>query len=352
MSILPSILTALTLQVNTITGFPNTEDGYDLGVSACYAGVINDHLIMAGGCNFPEPGKKKYYAGIYAAKVSHEKLEWELIGELPEPAAYGATIARGDSLVLIGGNNTEHSLCSVLSIHLDKDGKAEIHSLPTLPVTADNMAVALSDDDLYMYGGNQDGKPSGALWLLQPHQQWKQVTQSPGDPRVQPVCTAVDGSLYIWGGFYADGLKSTVPTKGYRYDIDSQSWTSLPAPTDDKGNQLSLTGSTSIIAHANNNPEIICLGGVNKEIFWDAISGSYKLTEKENYLKHPVEWYKFNPYLLRFDVKKGEWVSQPTAHQALARAGAQVISLHDTFYYIGGELKPSVRTPEIVWFRL
>ena len=44
--------------IKLISGFPSGEAGYDLGVSACYAGFIGDYLIVAGGCNFPEPGKK------------------------------------------------------------------------------------------------------------------------------------------------------------------------------------------------------------------------------------------------------------------------------------------------------
>lgn len=351
MSILPSILTVLSLQVKTIAGFPTTEAGYGLGVSACYAGVIDDHLIMAGGCNFPEPGKKKYYAGIYAAKVSDTKLNWKLIGELPEPAAYGGVVAKGDSLVFIGGNNTEHSLRTVLSIHINKDGKAEVHHLPDLPVTADNMAVATANDTLYVFGGNQDGKSSGALWQMLPNQPWQQIAQVPGDPRVQPVCTAINGGLYIWGGFFANGLQSTVPTEGYRFDISSKSWSVLPAPCDAKGMPLTLTGATATLAMVNGNLEIFCLGGVCKEIFLDAISGRYQLTEKENYLKHPVEWYHFNPCLLRFDVTQGSWDSHPVSHPAFARAGAQVITHGHSFYYIGGELKPSVRTLEILWVR-
>ena len=34
-------------------GFPTDEVGIEQGVSACYAGRIDDQLVMAGGCNFP-----------------------------------------------------------------------------------------------------------------------------------------------------------------------------------------------------------------------------------------------------------------------------------------------------------
>ena len=47
-------------------GFPADEAGIGQGVSACFAGRIDDSIVMAGGCNFPvntlEPdSRKKYY---------------------------------------------------------------------------------------------------------------------------------------------------------------------------------------------------------------------------------------------------------------------------------------------------
>lgn len=102
------LLSALTSaqSVRNVFGFPATEPGYSLGVSACYAGQIGDYIVMAGGCNFPTPGNKTYYAGIYAAPLDNAVLRWQLVGFLPEPAAYGATIASGDSLLFIGGTTT------------------------------------------------------------------------------------------------------------------------------------------------------------------------------------------------------------------------------------------------------
>lgn len=38
-----------------------------------------------------------------------------------------------------------------------------------------------------------------------------------GEPRVQPVCAAYDGKLYVWGGFYQNGKSSIVATSGLRY---------------------------------------------------------------------------------------------------------------------------------------
>ena len=44
--------------ISSMSGFPSGEAGYELGVSACYAGFIGDYLIVAGGCNSPSRERK------------------------------------------------------------------------------------------------------------------------------------------------------------------------------------------------------------------------------------------------------------------------------------------------------
>lgn len=355
--------------VRSVAGFPAAEPGYSLGVSACYAGQIGDYLVMAGGCNFPEAGKpKKYYAGVYAARIDRAALQWRLVGFLPEAAAYGATVACGDSLLFIGGNNTEHALAAVYSVRLNSTGTdVLINRLADLPATADNMAVALAGNDVFVVGGNQNGKPSNAVLryqlgansvaqglntIAQGSNLVNQATNStsyvdlriPGAPRVQPVAAAYNDKLYVWGGFYADGEQSKVHTDGYVYDVNAKEWGALSAPRSADGEEMTLSGG---IAWADGN-RLYATGGVNRTIFLDAISGRYECVEKDDYLKQPIDWYKFSGNLYVFDAVAGQWLTTTFANRALARAGAQVVPTTLGVYYIGGELKPALRTSEIV----
>lgn len=341
--------------VRRVAGFPAAEPGYSLGVSACYAGQIGDYLVVAGGCNFPEAGKpKKYYAGVYAARIDRATLQWRLVGFLPEAAAYGATVASGDSLLFIGGNNTEHALAAVYSVRLNSAGTdVSINRLADLPATADNMAVALVGNDVFVVGGNQNGKPSNAVLRYKlGANSVNQASNStsavdlriPGAPRVQSVAAAYDNRLYVWGGFYADGEQSKVHTDGYVYDVNAKEWGALSAPRSADGEEMTLSGG---IAWADGN-RLYATGGVNRTIFLDAISGRYECVEKNDYLKQPIDWYRFSGNLYVFDAVAGQWLTTTFANQALARAGAQVVPTTLGVYYIGGELKPALRTPEIV----
>lgn len=355
--------------VRSVAGFPAAEPGYSLGVSACYAGQIGDYLVVAGGCNFPEAGKpKKYYAGVYAARIDRAALQWRLVGFLPEAAAYGATVASGDSLLFIGGNNTDHALAAVYSVRLNSAGTdVSINRLADLPATVDNMAVALAGNDVFVVGGNQNGKPSNAVLryklgansvnqgsntIVRGLNSVNQATNSassvdiriPGAPRVQPVAAAYNNRLYVWGGFYADGEQSKVHTDGYVYDVNAKEWGALAAPRSADGEEMTLSGG---IAWADGN-HLYATGGVNRTIFLDAISGRYECVEKNDYLKQSIDWYKFSGNLYVFDAVAGQWLTTTFANQALARAGAQVVPTALGVYYIGGELKPALRTPQIV----
>ena len=341
--------------VRSVVGFPAAEPGYSLGVSACYAGQIGDYIVVAGGCNFPEAGKpKKYYAGVYAARIDRAALQWRLVGFLPEAAAYGATVASGDSLLFIGGNNTEHALAAVYSVRLNSAGtNVSINRLADLPATADNMAVALAGNDIFVVGGNQNGKPSNAVLRYKlGSNSVKQATNStssanlriPGAPRVQPVAAAYNNRLYVWGGFYADGEQSKVHTDGYVYDVNAKEWGALSAPRSADGEEMTLSGG---IAWADGN-RLYATGGVNRTIFLDAISGRYECVKKDDYLKQPIDWYKFSGNLYVFDAVAGQWLTTTFANQTLARAGAQAVPTPLGVYYIGGELKPALRTPQIV----
>lgn len=345
---LSAALSLSAQHVRSVAGFPAAEPGYSLGVSACYAGQIGDYLVVAGGCNFPEAGKpKKYYAGVYAARMDRATLQWRLVGFLPEAAAYGATVTCGDSLLFLGGNNTDHALAAVYSVRLNSAGTdVLINRLADLPATADNMAVALVGNDVFVVGGNQNGKPSADVlrYKLGASTVSSANLRIPGAPRVQPVAAVYNDKLYVWGGFYADGEQSKVHTDGYVYDINAKEWGALSAPCSADGEEMTFSGG---IAWADGD-HLYATGGVNRTIFLDAISGRYECVKKDDYLKQPIDWYKFSGNLYVFDAVAGQWLTTTFANQALARAGAQAVPTPLGVYYIGGELKPALRTPQIV----
>ena len=348
------------IHLQKMEGFPQSEKGFKLGVSACYSGILSGNLLMAGGCNFPgvpasDGGKKKFYRGIYAATINTDTvLAWRKVGELPVASAYGVSVSCPDGIICIGGTDGKDALTSVYKISWGrnpkaaKQGKVVIETLPALPYALDNMCGTLIGGQLFVAGGNRNGKPSNSFLCLDLDRLetgWQELPDFPGDARTQAVCAGQfkDGEacIFLWGGFAAstDGKPATLSTDGYCYSSASRQWTPIATPTGNDGETISLGGGTAIAINEN---LILCTGGVNKDIFLAALRQPQK-----DYLLHPAEWYKFNDRILIYDTSQNTWQEVARTPQT-ARAGAALVGWDKTYYNINGELKPGIRTPEII----
>lgn len=358
-TVLIVLFTAYTMAQNSnpiqrLVGFPTEEQGFDKGVSACYCGVINGYLYIAGGCNFPdkpvaEGGKKRFYKAIYAAKlnVDSDRLEWETVGQMPQPAAYGVSVTYENSLIFVGGNNETGGLTTAIRLRPTATGMQQ-EALPSLPHALDNMAGAVVGHILYLVGGNCEGVATQKVWSLDlkntAKQGWKEEPSIPGIARVQPIAAALEGGLLgVWGGFApkTDSKAAQLAMNGASYNAGCGTWTALPAPTDAIGEEVFTGGATAI---ATPQKGVVVVGGVNKDVFLAAIN---KLPE--GYLLHEPEWYRFNQRVLCY--RDGNW-TQLLQHPSVARAGCALAYWDGWVYVVGGELKPGIRTPEIVRFRV
>lgn len=342
------------LRMQVMKGFPADERGIELGVSACYAGKVGDALLFAGGCNFAEKpvaegGKKIYYRGIYAADWRTDSvLAWRKAGELPAPAAYGVTVSVGDALICVGGNNGDGPLSAVYRLTY-RNGTATIEPLPDLPYPLDNMAGTLLDGRLYIAGGNRTGKPSNTflcLDLKRLSDGWTELPAFPGHPRTQAVCVALrrnggEWGICLWGGFApaSDGRPASLSPGGLCYLPSSRQWVPVAEPVDSGGHPVFLGGGT---AAAVDEHRAVCAGGVNAEIFLAALQKPV-----DGYLLKPVSWYRFNRKILLYDSVNDAW-SELADTEATARAGAALVADGHTLYSLCGELKPGIRTPQIV----
>ena len=341
--------------VYRIKGFPDKEKDFTKGISACFAGIFNEHstLMIGGGCNFPDisaadGGTKKYYRSIYAAEVTEDSLfTWEKIGEFPQDVAYGVTISTPDGILCIGGMNAKKRLNTVYRITL-KNKKAVLETLPALPCTLDNMTGSLLGNVVYVAGGNKNGIPCNDLYCLDLDslsKGWQKLQDFPRSPRIQAVSAAQIGPhgeqiFCLWGGFStSDGNRqAALSTDGYAYSPSTKKWVSLPDPTNNEGETVSLGGG-SIIALSDSL--ILCTGGVNKDIFLQALKHN-----APDYLLHPIEWYRFNNRLLVYNSRQKRWKEIAKVSET-ARAGASLIFDSYGYLLINGELKPGIRTPDI-----
>lgn len=350
------------------------------GVSGAFAGTIgkNHRIIVAGGCNFPgipaaEGGKKVFYGDIYEYVPSADGLEtgcWKAIGALPETCAYGASVTTSEGIVCMGGMNESGSSDRVFMLFEDENGCVQQRILPSLPMAMDNMAAAYGDGYVYIAGGNVAGEAQNVAYRLSlaDVKRWERLADFPGLPRVQPsaaVQQGVDGiRFYLIGGYYmnADKGEVVVHCDGVVYNPRTEQWriTSQATPFGN-AETMAIVGAQAV---SMGQSSIVCIGGVNKEIFQNALlrqalqaSGKSKKSEveyeKENYeyMTHPSEWYKFNDRLLVFDTITDTW-SLFGQTKKLARAGASVVSVGSEIVIVCGEEKPGVRSSDVTCIKI
>ncbi len=339
------------------------------GVSATYTASVNDKLIVAGGANFPgklgfEGGKKAYYDVILALDTI-ENNTWQIVGKLPNPSAYGVSVQTDDAAYWIGGETYSGPTSNVYKVSLTNLDSIQLDSIVSLPVTMDNFAGCAFNNLIFVGGGNINGKPGNQIYSLDTKKgkEWIELKPFPGLPRVQPVMVAIESDgkqfVYLFGGFFGgnESNKPEMATEVYRYSVAANSWEKVADQLDEKTQKpFSLGGATAMPL---NNQYILCLGGVNYNVFLDAITSQYNINfnkalsqdEKKlqnynfskDYMTQPVEFYNFNKECRVFDTTNNTWKIIDNTSNA-ARAGATLVFNKNKFYAVQGELKPGVRT--------
>lgn len=332
------------------------EDGIESGISAPYVGMANGCVVRAGGCNFPNNpmatgSQKKFYQGIYALTTNAEgEIVSNQIGLLPFPMAYGAGVTTPEGMLIIGGTTPSEVLSTVFMLNVNDEGRAVLTQLPSLPYPADNFAATYLDGKVYVAGGNMAGKPSNGLLCLDMadvNKGWKMLASFPGNPRVQPVLAgSYNGkgmpTLYLWGGFAgkSDGRDASLETDGMVYNPSKNKWSQIGGPLNRDGEPVSTGGGAAVTLA---DGRIVVTGGVNKDVFLNALRN-----QAPDYLSHPIEWYKFNDLVFVFEPRSESWsIVGQTPDAARAGAGA-VLTPEGEILLIGGELKPRIRTADVL----
>ena len=359
-----SLIGCFSHQEKKITKFPTHP--IEQGVSAPFAGIIGNWMLIGGGCNFPdtpaaEGGKKVFYKDIFAINTSQEELQWNLNAAFTLPVAYGASVTTGQGLVCIGGINNTTLIRDVYSLGIDAQQRSITSSrLPSLPEGIDNASATNVGRKLYVTGGNQENGGNALYCLcLDTDTVWTKLPDYPGPQRIQPVLLESDDELFLFGGFTTkisteeDGTKEEASTHTASstkegiissnyivYSIKNNTWSEpIPLPAMMDGSTRALVGSSGI--RVGNH--FILAGGVNYQIFKAAIEGN----APKDYMKRPAEWYQFSDELLVYNLQTKVWSHIPHV-EGFNKAGGCLLHKNGALYMACGETKPGIRTNEIV----
>lgn len=335
-------------------------EGYSesIGISAAFSGFIGDYLVVAGGANFPaghpffDGGKKAFYADIFVYDVSTSPVTLVAKGQLPYRVANGVAIKQDDALYLIGGSNEKGFLNCVTKLTL-RGTQPQVELLGELPFGWELGGAAIYQQDLYLFAGEVDGKATNRVFqiALKDNFTLTELEPVPGPERVQFPFAAKNSRFFVFGGIDPNcENKQCIRYDSVAFDFNTKQWQSL-ADITHKGEHFSVSGGAAI---SLSGQQILLLGGVDSNVFnyavtsMNALSGDELHKFKTDYFNLSVQEINFSRQQLIFDTQTLSWASLDTAVPFPGGAGPLSLARSgNSVFWIGGEVKPVIRTPNI-----
>lgn len=308
-----------------------------VGVAGAFAGVSHGALIVAGGANFPERmpwdgGVKVWHDDVYV--LESPSGDWQQAGVLPMPLGYGVSVTFDDAIVCVGGSDAQRNSSGVLRIEW-RDQSLSITQLPSLPQPIASASGALAGSLLYIAGGVDRPDATSVLNTLycmdlaSETPAWTTLEPCPGGGRMLAVAAGNGDSFWLVSGVDLIAGPDGKPRRRYlrdawRYQPQS-GWTRIadvphavvaapsPAPIHDSG--------------------ILILGGDDGSQM-DA---------------HPLTHRGFNQSVLHYSPAADRWTMTSTL--TTPRVTTPVIRWHDAWIIPSGEVRPGVRSPDVLRYQ-
>ena len=207
----------------------------DYGVGLGAAGGV---LLAAGGVRGAQASEEIDVPGSLQdaiAMLSDPDGRWQVVGRLPRPVAFGASVNWNDGVLLVGGTNEDGPAADVLLLQWSaKERRVVVRRMPPLPRPCTRAGAAVLGNSLYVVGGEGSRNAASTVnhfWVLDlsegnSERQWQSLAPWPGPARIEPVLAAQDGAVLVMGGFepasrrYQRDAYRYAPKRGWRRITD------------------------------------------------------------------------------------------------------------------------------------
>jgi SSS family solute:Na+ symporter len=344
--VLSSWIYAGHVEWEKVAELPSKDGRSHPGLAGCFAGHHQDVLLIAGGANFPngvpwKGGEKTWYDDIYILQKDGENhFSWSTAAlKLPGQLAYGVSVSTDKGVVCVGGNNQDQCSKEVFRLSYSSNtSTVEMESLPSLPVPLAHLGGCLLGDMLYVAGGQStmDHPEAGHLFLRldlskegSDDFRWEVLKSWPGPPRGFHVMVAQgDGEtdcLYLFSGRnYGPGKEVQMLSDGYKYNPILDEWSCL---TCDEDLHFPVMAGNAI---ASGNQHIVIPNGDDGTLYPD-------LDNHPGFSSAGIIYNTITGTLLHDGGLPGEGV-----------VTAPLVEWDGEYYLISGEIRPGVRTPQIL----
>lgn len=319
-----------TLKLPAVNDMPENK-----GLASMFAGFVGNELVMLGGANFPdkapwEGGTKQWWRTLYAISPDLKNPTWFVQENfLPEAVAYGVSIQLPGGILCVGGCDESQCFDNVFLIHKNKNTFEIDTDWPALPTRLSNATGALINGYVYIAGGQEsmvDEKASNHFFRLNVTNRskgWEKLPSWPGKARGYAVSAAqsngAETCFYLFSGRNYAGATLEPLEDGFVYNPRLGTWQVLA------GTFPVMAGSA--VPYGANH--IVFLGGVPQLLPATTDHPGFDNTVRVYHtITRTLVEKEVAPYVLP--------VTTCLVKNKLS------------FYIVNGEIRPGVRTPDIL----
>ena len=326
------------------------------GLAGSFFGKQGDWFILAGGANFPhgkpwEGGAKTFSKEIFVFSESNSKFQLVASSNsLPFGVAEGAYASTSKGVLCIGGQTPEG--LSNKALLLNYNGKdITVETYPDLPIAVKNATAAIVSNKLYLLGGQTDNGQSVNQFLMLDlnslDKGWQHLSNFPVVVSAATMSAQQDGeeiSLFVFGGRAIGQDKLTnFYSSVFNYKPSKNEWTTKNDIRLDETTPIQLSMAVSAPIGASH---IALIGGDDGQIFnrvEKAINQGDVTSRDSLWINHTG----FNDKILLYNTVTDTWFEWDNPHKTSV-AVSSIVSDGKQIYIAGGEIRPGIRTPEIM----
>jgi SSS family solute:Na+ symporter len=316
-----------------------------VGVAGALAGTSSNHLIIAGGANFPNAPlwetEKVWHDAIHVLDLASPSDGWSTLEPtLPRATAYGVSLTHPTfGVISVGGADGTTHLDNAFMMTFN-DGELVVEPLPNLPTPLAYAAGAIDGDIVYIVGGQTSPDATVAsdrLFRLNlaslPHA-WEELEPLPAAGRILPVAGVNRGALYVFSGASLAPNKEGKATRTYLTDA----WRFAPAEGWDQREDLPRpTVAAPNPAIPLGHDFLLVIGGS------DGSLDAQVNTLRDDHPGFPRSMLAYHPITDRWS-HRGSFPSMPPVT-------SNVVPIDGGFVLASGEVRPRVRTPNVTVLR-
>ncbi|MGM0378031.1 MAG: sodium:solute symporter family transporter, partial [Bacteroidota bacterium] len=333
----------------------------EAGLAGFFAGIHDDHLIIAGGSNFAngkpwEDGEKLLFDDVMTGIRQGDSILWTTFADLlPAAVTGGGSVTTGEGVFCAGGQTPDGLSDNAFIIALN-NGEPEIRTMPELPYPVKGHSLEQIGNIVYLAGGETPDGPSKkllALDLSNPQEGWKEKRPMPAPRAGMTLVAQSNGSetaLYAIGGRYkrdADA-QTTFSASVWSYSPTGNRWKTHK--------KISLAGQEkpfplAVAAGAAAGASHIIMAGGDQGNTYNKIEAAINQmpqnpkakSERDSlWTNHPG----FNKKILIYNTITDTWHSSEQ-WEGPAPAVTKMLKWDEQWIVPMGEISPGIRTPEI-----